>query len=140
MRSLLTPVLTAALICVLFWLWFTQIDGSVWRLHHVIGLAVTASSSLLWARSRFDLGASFTGRAEARTLVTHGMYSRIRHPIYVFGELMTVGLFVFLGHPLWLLLLVVTIPVQVLRARNEESVLETAFGEEYRAHKTRTWF
>ena len=31
----LTPLLALVLICVIFWLWFTQVDGSTWQLHHL---------------------------------------------------------------------------------------------------------
>ena len=34
-------------------------------------------------------------RAKAQTLVTHGLYSRIRNPIYVFGALVIAGIFLF---------------------------------------------
>ena len=136
----LTPLLALVLICVIFWLWFTQVDGSTWQLHHTIGVVITVPSWLLWARSRYDLGASFTGRAEARTLVTRGIYSKIRHPIYLFGECLCVGLFVFIGQPLLWLVFVVTIPMQLIRARKEQRVLEAAFGEEYRAYQKQVWF
>jgi len=140
MRRLGTPLAVLALIGGTFWLWFTQMDGSDWQLHHTIGAAITAPSWLLWARSRYDLGASFAVHAEARALVTHGIYSRIRHPIYLFGECVSVGVLVFLGHPVLLLFLAVTIPMQVTRARREEQVLDAAFGRTFREHRARTWF
>jgi protein-S-isoprenylcysteine O-methyltransferase Ste14 len=115
-------------------------EASAWQLHHTIGVAITVPSWLLWARSRYDLGASFTGRAEAKALVTRGIYSKIRHPIYIFGECLSAGLFIFIGQPLLWLLFAVAIPLQVMRARKEERVLEAAFGEEYRAYRRRTWF
>jgi protein-S-isoprenylcysteine O-methyltransferase Ste14 len=134
------PRLTLALLCWTLWLWLTLVDHSYWEVHHTIGIAIIAPFALLWARSRYDLGSSFTGRAEARALVTRGVYSRIRHPIYVFGLGACIGLMVFLGRPLLWLILAVTIPIQCIRARREERVLEAAFGEEYRAYKARTWF
>ena len=140
MRSLRTPVLTLALLSATLWLWFTQVDGSAWQLHHTIGVAMIAPAWLLWTRSRYDLGASFAGRAEARALVTRGIYSRIRHPIYVFGSCLCAGLFVFMGRPPLLLILIVSEPVQIIRARREERILEAAFGERYRAYKAGTWF
>ena len=33
-----------------------------------------------------------------------------------------------------------TVPMQFLRIRKEEAVLERAFGEKYRVYKARTWF
>jgi protein-S-isoprenylcysteine O-methyltransferase Ste14 len=135
----LTPVLVLLLIGEAFWLWFAQLDDSVWHTHHSIGVAITVPTWLLWARARYDLGGSFTGRAEARTLVTRGLYSRIRHPIYIFGECLVAGLFVFFDQPLFWLLFAVTIPMQVLRARKEERVLEAAFGDEYRSYRAQVW-
>jgi protein-S-isoprenylcysteine O-methyltransferase Ste14 len=35
---------------------------------------------------------------------------------------------------------VVTIPMQVWRARNEARVLEATFGDEYRTYRKRRWF
>jgi protein-S-isoprenylcysteine O-methyltransferase Ste14 len=134
-----TPLLVLMLIGVTLRLWFTQLDGSVWHVHHSVGVAITLPTLLLWARARYDLGDSFTSRAEARALVTRGIYSRIRHPIYIFGECVFVGLFVFFDQPLFWLLFAVTIPIQVLRARKEDRVLEAAFGDEYRAYRKQVW-
>jgi protein-S-isoprenylcysteine O-methyltransferase Ste14 len=36
--------------------------------------------------------------------------------------------------------LLLLIPLQVWRARNEARVLEEKFGEEYREYRRRTWF
>ena len=90
--------------------------------------------------ARYTLGRSFSIAAEARALVTTGIYSRIRNPIYVSGVLFTIGIAVMLWK-FWLLaLLVPMIPMQVWRARREARVLEEKFGEEYREYRRRTWF
>jgi len=90
--------------------------------------------------SRYTLGRSFSVRAKATALVTSGIYSRIRNPIYVSGVLFTIGIAVMLWK-FWLLaLLVPMIPMQVWRARREARVLEEKFGEEYREYRRRTWF
>jgi protein-S-isoprenylcysteine O-methyltransferase Ste14 len=86
------------------------------------------------------LGASFSVGAKARKLVTTGLYSRIRNPIYVFAAMFLVGLAIVLGS-WWLAIFVaVLMPVQVYRARKEEEVLAAAFGEEYARYKAQTWF
>lgn len=72
-------------------------------------------------------------------LVTTGLYWKIRHPVYVFGELAFAGLFIAWGNPFGLLY-VLTIPIEAWRARTEEVVLEKAFGDEYRRWKAGTWF
>jgi len=79
-------------------------------------------------------------RPEARALVTHGIYSRIRNPIYVFSVLLLSGVVLYVEKPAWLAFLMILIPVQVIRARREARVLEEKFGEEYRAYRRRTWF
>ena len=106
----------------------------------MVGACITLSSLAMWTLARWQLGSAFTPRAEARALVSHGLYARLRHPIYVFGELTAIGLFVFLGWWWVLPLSLVTIPMQVYRARRESRLLEDAFGDDYRAYRARTWF
>jgi protein-S-isoprenylcysteine O-methyltransferase Ste14 len=51
---------------------------------------------------RYQLGKSFSIRPQARELVTHGLYSKIRNPIYVFGSMIILGLILVLQKPvLW---------------------------------------
>jgi protein-S-isoprenylcysteine O-methyltransferase Ste14 len=79
-------------------------------------------------------------RAKASTLVTTGLYSRIRNPIYVFGGLMIAGIMIWADRP-WLLLgFAVLIPLQVYRSRKEGRVLEETFGASYLDYKRQTWF
>jgi len=90
--------------------------------------------------ARYTLGRSFSIAAKARALVTTGIYSRIRNPIYVSGVIFVVGLVLMVGRPILLAILVVIIPMQIVRARREARVLEEKFGEEYREYRRRTWF
>jgi protein-S-isoprenylcysteine O-methyltransferase Ste14 len=90
--------------------------------------------------ARFTLGRSFSVAPKATELVTSGIYSRIRNPIYVSGIVFLVGLFLLLRRRyLWVLLPVVAI-VQTVRARQEAHVLEAKFGDAYREYRKRTWF
>jgi len=96
---------------------------------------------VLWMVARVQLGKSFSVRAQAKALMTKGLYSKFRHPIYLFGELTIAGLFIAWGELLiGCVYFAVTVPVQISRIRNEERVLEEAFGEEYRRYKAGTWF
>ena len=90
--------------------------------------------------ARYTLGRSFSWVPKANELVTRGIYSRIRNPIYVFGMFAVAGIILILGRPRLLVILAVLIPVQIIRARREAAVLEAKFGDAYREYRQRTWF
>lgn len=105
-----------------------------------LGLGLAIFAFALWATARLQIGTSFSVQPKAKVLVTHGIYSRIRNPIYIFGMLWIMGLILAIGEPWLLLILLVLVPMQVLRAKREASVLEAKFGDQYRAYHRRTWF
>lgn len=118
----------------------------VWVAHEpltarrIAGLSIAVPSAVLLIVARVQLGSAFSIEAKASKLVTTGLYSRIRNPIYVFGGLLLAGLALLAGKPLFLLGFVVLIPLQVVRMRREEQVLTEKFGDEYAEYKRRTWF
>jgi protein-S-isoprenylcysteine O-methyltransferase Ste14 len=104
------------------------------------GLALVIPAFVLLLLARMQLGAAFSVQAKATELVTTGIYSRIRNPIYVFSALLIAGVIVWSQQLLFLLVFVILIPVQILRARKEGQVLEAKFGDEYVEYKRKTWF
>jgi len=104
------------------------------------GICLLSIGFILWTVARFQLGSSFSVSAQARQLVTHGLYSKLRNPIYVFGSCVIIGLILTLGRPIWLLVFLIIIPLQIWRANKESSVLEAAFGDDYRRYRAQTWF
>jgi protein-S-isoprenylcysteine O-methyltransferase Ste14 len=104
------------------------------------GLAVAAVCTPFWIAARRQLGASFSVRPDARLLVTTGIYSKIRHPVYVFGTPAVVGILVALLGWGALVIAVIVVPVEILRARREEAVLVEKFGAQYISYRKRTWF
>ncbi len=91
--------------------------------------------------ARHTLGRSFSVRAKATALVTTGIYSRIRNPIYISGMLFIVESSPHhVGGLRGLAILLVIIPMQIFRARREAAVLEAKFGDAYREYRKRTWF
>ena len=111
-----------------------------WSTARWTGLGIAVPAAVLLFVARWQLGRSFSVTPQARQLVTHGLYSKIRNPIYVFSGLMLAGIVIALERPYALLFLLVLIPVQVLRANKEAKVLEAKFGETYREYKAKTWF
>ncbi|HEX5109852.1 MAG TPA: isoprenylcysteine carboxylmethyltransferase family protein [Vicinamibacterales bacterium] len=132
-------IVTLVLLAVAAVVFGRQAARQPWTLWQITGLAIALPSLLLLVLARIQLGRAFSIRAKASTLVTSGLYSRIRHPIYVFGGLLIAGVIIFTGHLILLLILVALIPVQIVRARKESQVLEQKFGAEYAEYKRRTW-
>jgi protein-S-isoprenylcysteine O-methyltransferase Ste14 len=111
-----------------------------WTAMPIAGICLLVAGFVLWTTARFQLGSSLTVSAQARQLVTRGLYSKLQNPIYVFGSCVIAGLILTLARPVWLLIFVLVIPLQIWRARKEAQVLEAKFGEEYRRYRAATWF
>lgn len=104
------------------------------------GAAVAGPSFALWLLARWQLGQSFTLAAEAHQLVTHGLYARIRHPVYIFSTLVLVGTAICLGNVFFDAYVVAVTVMQVFRIRREDAVLLRQFGDQYSTYRRRTWF
>jgi len=111
-----------------------------WTAWRIAGMAVTLPACLFLLAARIELGRAFSVKARATTLVTTGVYSKIRNPIYFFGALMIAGFILWTGRPWLLLFLALLIPMQVMRSRKEEKVLTEKFGAAYLDYKRKTWF
>jgi protein-S-isoprenylcysteine O-methyltransferase Ste14 len=111
-----------------------------WTAWRIAGIAIAAPAFLLFVAARIELGSAFSIQAKATTLVTTGIYSRIRNPIYVFGAIFILGIIIWTGRPWLLLIFAVLIPLQVVRSRKEEQVLAEKFGAAYHDYKQKTWF
>ena len=111
-----------------------------WTPLRIAGVAIALPAFILFCIARLQLGRSFSIEAKATKLVTTGVYSKIRNPIYVFGALMIFGMIIWAGQPLLLLFYVILIPMQIIRARKESQVLEAKFGDAYLEYKKKTWF
>jgi len=68
-------------------------------------------------------------------LVTSGIYSKTRNPVYLSFMIIVLGIAIFSRMSLTALWVIVTVLVLYWVAKSEESDLETKFGEQYRAYK-----
>src|SRR6185295_3371262 len=109
-----------------------------WTAWHIAGIAIAAPAFLLFIAARIELGRAFSVQAKATALVTTGVYSRIRNPIYFFGALIILGSIIWTGRPWLLLVFAFVIPLQVVRSRKEERVLTEKFGAAYLGYKQKT--
>ena len=133
-------ILTALFILIGAMFWYRDFQDQSWTLTRVIGLLLVIPGFALWVAARIQLGSSFAIRAQAKELVTHGLYSKIRNPVYVFGTIFIAGFLLLINKPVWLLVLAVVVPLQVFRARKEAKVLEDKFGDAYLEYRSKTWF
>jgi protein-S-isoprenylcysteine O-methyltransferase Ste14 len=104
------------------------------------GFALALVSFALLLTARVQLGKSFTVTPQARALVSNGLYSRIRHPMYLFVDLTIVGITVGLGIWYLLAILLVLIPFQIRNSRKEGRLLQEKFGDTYTRYRSQTWF
>ena len=111
-----------------------------WTALRIFGLGLALAGTVLLTIARVQLGNAFSLTPQARFLVTGGIYSKVRHPVYVFSAILIAGLFLYIGRPEFLVILAAIVPLQVVRARREERVLTQKFGEAYSEYKKSTWF
>ena len=106
----------------------------------IAGAALTIIALLFIVIARIQLGHSFSVTPQAHQLVTRGLYSKIRHPIYVFAQFLILGMILCIKMYILFIVWAVLIFIQVSRAKSEEKILEEKFGDAYREYKRNTWF
>jgi len=131
----ITGIIVAGLL-----VWLLAAYKTPWNLQRYAGAFLVAVGLGGMVLARYQLGKSFSIRPEAHELVTTGIYSKIRNPIYVFGTLMLTGLVLVLRRPHGFVVVAGVIIAQMIQARREAEVLEKAFGDLYREYRRKTWF
>lgn len=119
------------------YIFFYTWEGNI---SEIVGVSMTGCALLLWIKARLDLGTSFSIRPRTNELVTRGLYTKIRNPMYVFGAVAIFGLLLALNNPYLYPFFVVLLVVQFFRARKEEKALVKHFGDTYLKYKEGTWF
>ena len=111
-----------------------------WSALRILGSILAVVGYTMAITARLQLGKSFSVTPQAKELVTNGLYSRIRNPMYVFVDVMIFGTILAL-HLYWLFALwPLLIVMQVLQARREGNVLKEKFGQSYLDYREQTWF
>jgi protein-S-isoprenylcysteine O-methyltransferase Ste14 len=105
-----------------------------------IGTGLIIPSFVLLISAYYQLGRSFAVTPQAKALVKKGLYSKIRHPIYLFGTSLFLGFALITRGVLPCVLLALAIADGIRRTRRENRVLEDTFGDAYRAYRDRAWF
>ncbi|MGO9324534.1 MAG: methyltransferase family protein [Terracidiphilus sp.] len=134
------PAIIVPVICLLLYLFVPGVRQQPWTALRIAGAITAVFGYLFFIVARLQLGASFSVSPQAKELITHGLYARIRNPIYVFVVVMWVGLIVAL-HLYWLFIpLLALLLMQLIRSGREAKVLEERFGQAYLDYRQQTWF
>lgn len=115
------------------------IDGEALRWLGVVTFAV-GGALRLWPV--YVLGNRFSGLVAIQpghTLVTTGIYRVIRHPSYLGLLVNALGWALAFRSAAGVLLAGLIMVPLVARIRSEEALLQSEFGEEYDAYRSRTW-
>ncbi len=118
---------------------FWTIGGDAVRWLGVVLFAV-GGALRLWPV--FVLGRRFSGLVAIQpghTLVTDGVYSVIRHPSYLGLLVNSLGWALAFRSGVGVLLTALLIPPLLARIHAEERLLQTQFGGDYDAYRSRTW-
>ena len=133
------PAVVVPLVVVLLYSFVPGVNERPWTAMRIVGAMVAVIAYALVIVARIQLGNSFSLRPQAKELVTHGLYSRIRHPMYVFLDVMLFGLILALELH-WLFVLLAGLMVfQAYQAQREAKVLQEEFGQAYLDYRRQTW-
>jgi protein-S-isoprenylcysteine O-methyltransferase Ste14 len=118
---------------------FWTLDGDALRW---FGLVVYTAGGIVRLWPVFVLGRRFSGLVAIQpghTLVTSGIYRRIRHPSYLGLVVSVIGWSLVFHSGVGLLLTALILVPLVARMNSEETLLASQFGAEYDAWRARTW-
>lgn len=104
-----------------------------------VGTGVVAVMLLIWMFR--SLGMNITDSVTIRgshSLVTHGPYRWIRHPLYTFGFLLFLSFSLITDNWLVLVFGIPTFGILLWRTKIEEATLQERFGDEYQIYTERT--
>lgn len=118
------------------WLDFANYTLPAWA--GWLGVAFIAGALFIFWRAHADLGLNWSPTLEIREkheLITRGIYSVIRHPMYASQILWSIAQILLLQN--WIAgfgSLVVFIPFYFMRVKAEEQMMLEQFGDQYRSY------
>jgi protein-S-isoprenylcysteine O-methyltransferase Ste14 len=134
------PAIVVPVVVLLLFLFVPGVKERPWTALRILGVVIAVVGYSQFVTARLQLGKSFSVTPQAKELVTVGLYSRIRNPIYVFVDVMILGTILAL-HLYWLFVLYpLLVAMHVVRAHREGKVLQEKFGQAYLDYCAQTWF
>jgi len=117
------------------------IAQSIWVQSAGILLTTLGATVALWAR--YSLGQYWSSKIvvkENHQLIRSGPYAYVRHPIYTGMLLAGVGTAMFIGEWRGILAVLLAATAEVRKAKKEESLMMTEFGDQYQEYRKHTGF
>ena len=109
----------------------------------IFGVIMTWLGVVLAIWARYHLAENWSGRVtikQGHELIRTGPYARLRHPIYSGLLLATLGTALAIGEWRALLGLCLVLAAYSIKAKKEEGMLTTQFGEAFQEHRRHTGF
>jgi len=134
---------TIAVVLVIFALFFfvPMLRDEPWTPLRLAGVAIALVGLVLLAITHINLGESFAFGVQPKgPLVTHGIYSKIRNPMYIFVDVTVAGLLLAANLPWLLVLIPIWAIFQARQAGREAKALQERFGQAYLDYRKKTWF
>ena len=132
--------ISGALTIVSIYFWITFLNYNFLK---IVGIAINIAGLVMWWSARMTLAENWDtgfGRPKIRQLVTHSIYSKICHPIYL-GIILTLTGLVLIYPKIWFLMIcLLAIIYFFYRMKTESKYLSEKLGEEYQNYKGKTWF
>jgi len=108
---------------------------------HALGFIICTVGVIFIIAAILTLGKYFTTSINPKGLVTTGIYSKIRHPMFTGAILVYIGIVVIFQSIIgFLLVLFILLPFFIYSAIEEEKILSEKFKDKYLAYKKKTLF
>ncbi|HVQ39844.1 MAG TPA: isoprenylcysteine carboxylmethyltransferase family protein [Pyrinomonadaceae bacterium] len=107
----------------------------------LVGVIVVSLGLVVFASAYFSFGDSWRVGFDVKnpgTLVTKGIFSVSRNPIYLFLDLWFVGIFLINGTLIFLIFALLAVAAMHFQIRQEEAFLSNLYGQPYRDYCART--
>ena len=108
----------------------------------VVGIVINITGLFIWWFAKLTLAENWNvgfGKPKVNQLVTHGIYSKISHPMYWGVNLTFVGL-MFLYPKIWFIVVSLLLIIYLFKRMGvEDKYLTEKFGKEYQDYKGKTW-
>jgi len=112
-------------------------------LSNILGLILVITGLSFWWLGKITIGKNWDvcyGKPKVKELVTHGIYSKFRHPIYYGAILVFIGLTILYKETIFTILSLTVTLVLLKRIHLENRYLIKKLGKRYLRYKDKTWF